>query len=497
MAGWIIKSTASLNIQITDVAFCSAYTKWVAVGSKISDGTPIAIESSNGLSWTPLITGFEASTPFRAVRGIDLGVSRGLVVIYAADKIIEKQQNGTWTEVASGITPGITSNRLIYLPGAGFCLMRASLSPDDVINVFISNDGVTWTGPNTVVSISSVGAGGNARALIRFGLHFIILYSHNFSSSNSRVNYSSDGSGWNQASMTGYTNLIGMAFPPGKAILTGRKTADVVNKVFSGSSVYDSWIEISTALNNAGFLEYNSNIDKMILINPDGNSSVSDDGVAWEPKSHPAFTGYTAFTAGYTIVGSNEFLLIMSGSSGGEDNPFSDFTENVAIDPPTNPEITANNPNDRLEVTITFDTNNNPNDIDGYAILRTNPNGVQEFVGSVLNGAAPDSQTFIDSVPSSGIYTYTIFAYSLDDEEVSDSVLDEVSVADIIMVGSGGVDVGGSPSIIFIGEPSGIYTLVKDKTHDTLYERQAGTTTFVNVKIPDPHIKTGFIGGSD
>lgn len=67
----------------------------------------------------------------------------------------------------------------------------------------------------------------------------------------------------------------------------------------------------------------------------------------------------------------------------------------------------------------------------------------------------------------------------------------------ISIVSEGGIIIGGpSPSTpsSLLQDIGGIYTLVKDKTNDTLYDRQTGQTS-VDVKIPDPNIKTGFIGG--
>lgn len=63
----------------------------------------------------------------------------------------------------------------------------------------------------------------------------------------------------------------------------------------------------------------------------------------------------------------------------------------------------------------------------------------------------------------------------------------------------GGMIIGataGEPGaqISLLGDISGIYTLVKDKTNDTLYDRQSGQTS-INVEIPEPNIKTGYIGG--
>lgn len=72
------------------------------------------------------------------------------------------------------------------------------------------------------------------------------------------------------------------------------------------------------------------------------------------------------------------------------------------------------------------------------------------------------------------------------------SVLTVIPRFDYVM--SGGFDLGGSPTIQLLGNPSGIYTLVPNKTHDTLYERNAGSLTEQDVKIPDPFIKTAFVG---
>jgi hypothetical protein len=64
---------------------------------------------------------------------------------------------------------------------------------------------------------------------------------------------------------------------------------------------------------------------------------------------------------------------------------------------------------------------------------------------------------------------------------------------DIYFETFGGIDLGGITGFQFIGNPSGIYTLVNSKTNDTLIERIPTPSTQV-VKIPDPFIKTGFLG---
>lgn len=56
-----------------------------------------------------------------------------------------------------------------------------------------------------------------------------------------------------------------------------------------------------------------------------------------------------------------------------------------------------------------------------------------------------------------------------------------------------GIFLGGTATLQFIGNPSGIYTLVPGKAYDTLYER-IPTVTSQDVKIPDPFIKTAYFG---
>lgn len=70
-------------------------------------------------------------------------------------------------------------------------------------------------------------------------------------------------------------------------------------------------------------------------------------------------------------------------------------------------------------------------------------------------------------------------------------------LTDITATGNG-VQFSGSVSLgnldILLTDASGIYTLVKNKNNDTLYSSLRDGTT-IDVKIPNPFIKTGYIGG--
>ena len=62
-----------------------------------------------------------------------------------------------------------------------------------------------------------------------------------------------------------------------------------------------------------------------------------------------------------------------------------------------------------------------------------------------------------------------------------------------IITMEGGMDFNGNIPILAVVNLSGIYTLVPNKRNDTLYTGIAATT--VDVKVPNPMYKTGYIGG--
>lgn len=63
-----------------------------------------------------------------------------------------------------------------------------------------------------------------------------------------------------------------------------------------------------------------------------------------------------------------------------------------------------------------------------------------------------------------------------------------------VIQGEGGLILGGDPALGLLRDISGIYTIIPNQFHDALIDRQPGVTG-QNVKIPDPYIKTGYIGG--
>jgi len=110
-----------------------------------------------------------------------------------------------------------------------------------------------------------------------------------------------------------------------------------------------------------------------------------------------------------------------------------------------------------------------------------NENGITYEVFIILGGiTGPDNGEFpSDNVPAPGT-------------QWIQPVYNPAS--DIFITGDGGLILNGQPSVGLLKDISGIYTLISGQIHDTLYDRQTGQTN-VNVKIPDPIVKTGYIGG--
>lgn len=106
-----------------------------------------------------------------------------------------------------------------------------------------------------------------------------------------------------------------------------------------------------------------------------------------------------------------------------------------------------------------------------FAEILYEPNGANWFVCQGV--------TAVSSVPAAPPYTSAPLPPATEFE---------------LDLASGGIKLGSSALQVLSIDPSGIYTLVKNKTRDTLYDRQ-GSITSTDVKIPNPFAKTGYFGG--
>jgi hypothetical protein len=130
--------------------------------------------------------------------------------------------------------------------------------------------------------------------------------------------------------------------------------------------------------------------------------------------------------------------------------------------------------------------------VDGF-FSEYSDDGIDWFYDSSTEG---DSRTIRSyTYDKDLVFQIRVSAYNLDPDAASDPS-DPVTLSweDTIITMLGGIDFGGSASFIFSADPSGIYTLVPGKTHDTLYDRIGEEVTSLDVKIPRPFVKTAYFG---
>lgn len=179
--------------------------------------------------------------------------------------------------------------------------------------------------------------------------------------------------------------------------------------------------------------------------------------------------------------------LSLVSSQIGIDIQFSDddvisFTQDLN-DSPDNPTNDAPNWNgDQGTVDLHFDITSTESP-DSIAVVR---DGV---VIAAIPYTGNGSYTYTDIVFATGDYDYEFFAYKYANSRsaaTSPITVSFSSVPSITMTMSGGIEFGGAAIIVFLGNPTGTYTIIKDKTNDTLYNSDS------DVAIPNPFIETGF-----
>lgn len=174
---------------------------------------------------------------------------------------------------------------------------------------------------------------------------------------------------------------------------------------------------------------------------------------------------------------------------------FADFDPTL-IDSPTNVTLVSSSwdaveEEGKVDLSFSYDNGNAENPT-SLAVVR---DGV--FVGYVPWVDGTTDYTYSDYIFAPGDYVYEVYAYLygapnlISGPSASISVPIGAGLPDISAVGGMDIALDFTSSVIFISDPSGIYTLVPDKTHDTLYNRV--DTTSVDVKIPDPFIKTALV----
>ena len=180
----------------------------------------------------------------------------------------------------------------------------------------------------------------------------------------------------------------------------------------------------------------------------------------------------------------------------------SDLTESLTSTPDdlvdSNPSWDPVEEEGSVDLNWTFD-NTLAEDPSGFSILRDDGLGAgPQIIGTVpwVNGVTAYSYT--DYFNIVGTYTYTIVIYKYGTPNV---VSPPSSPPVVVVVGGATPDISITSDMsltfewtslqIFITDPSGIYGLIPNKTHDTLYNRSDETS--IDVKIPNPFVKLAFL----
>lgn len=203
----------------------------------------------------------------------------------------------------------------------------------------------------------------------------------------------------------------------------------------------------------------------------------------WGLSVRATLTGYTGKTIGF---------LITAAGYGPEDHP-----------------VTGSPPSPVTDVTIT-ETSYNP-ETERQSVSVSWTNGVSPGVGTyvIINGPGIEPGIVISAVPPGstgvtnvripvlppGAYTIIVQPYLTPPGNIAPPATTSLIIPSAVMlpvIGALTIDLALSRTMQFIGDPSGIYTLVAGKTNDTLYERIPAARTSQIVKIPRPFGKTSF-----
>lgn len=182
----------------------------------------------------------------------------------------------------------------------------------------------------------------------------------------------------------------------------------------------------------------------------------------------------------------------------------SDLTENL-VDTPDN--LVDSNPSwdlveeeGSVDLDWTYD-NTLAEDPAGFAIVREKtdaPTEALQIVGNVPFETGVTDYSYTDYFFLVGTYSYYIITYKYGSppEKSPPSSPPIVIVIggdspDISVTSDMGFTLEWGSVMAFITDPSGIYGLIPNKTHDTLYNRAVETS--IDVKIPDPFVKLAFL----
>lgn len=175
--------------------------------------------------------------------------------------------------------------------------------------------------------------------------------------------------------------------------------------------------------------------------------------------------------------------------------PLGDLTESGAVDANTGADVDSavyDDDVDRQTITLTWTTAPGPAKPTVVSVVLPGPTTL--VVGTVPAGQPPTlTFTLPPGIPPGtiSIITNTIIVPNISPPTTTPFTIPTNIMSPLTL--SGGIDLGGTMIVQALTDPSGVYTLVPGKRSDTLYDRIPAEVS-VEVKIPDPYIKTSFVG---
>ena len=494
-----------------DIVFCPIEGKWVLVG--LESGAGKAYESVDGITWTELVVPYvTAATGFKGVRGIDLTVDNGRIVIVTDNRVYEKDVADVWQEINPADFLDCTG--LGYLPGVGFCALTSFLGSP---KVFDSTDGVTWTatGSQPVAGTKIRNGGG----------YFLRLGTAGVSLSSDALTWSSasPGVGFGSAYVdVTYHNVAGVWF--GVLSASGPNHTRIYKSTLVTGEVWNSIYSFGDSASPIGVqaLIYDPYADQLVLSTFYDIFYTSDDqGVTWVRQNTPAASAgvsYSGVGNSLTCLASDDFIFV------GSTNVESLFpTTGTLPNSPT--DLSGTEGAD--DITLNW-TNGGSTIIGNLIDYKTNddldfiPIATSEFTTNPTSAVISH-----DLIPNYGttsiifrVRSYNTNGISLEADAVEWSIIFQIGVGGSILNsyssvtflisgtppviietmggGSGtglgtGLEFGDAAVVVYITEPSGIYTLTPGLRHDTLYNR-AGSVSTVDLAIPEPFFQSAYLG---
>lgn len=200
--------------------------------------------------------------------------------------------------------------------------------------------------------------------------------------------------------------------------------------------------------------------------------------IAYDPEAYP-----------------NAYIDINGEIGGAEGGPFMPPVD-LTLNPPTNPDYgpIIYDPNTyQFTFNLTWD---NGEELPVLITTEPSPSGFEYVEGWVPYPEEEFEEVFLNEEPPVDTWIFHFRHWTnTPTRRISEPVDLVVEIptptVNINAIGAGGVALGGTSTVVFVGDPSGIYTLQEGKTHDTIINRVGATTEELDLPIPKPFIRTG------